>query len=173
MGSSKSNSQRPRPVTASYLRNAALHYLSARAASAAMVRATLTRRAKKRLAVRALSDETKTLIDKAVAELVGLGLIDDARFAASRATTLAAKGLPRNSIGRRLGLKGIAKATVATTAAAAVDDLTQARRYIERKRLGPYRKTAAAHDTQAKDLRALARAGFSYAIARKALADPK
>lgn len=162
-------SARPRPVTASYLRNAAMHYLSGRAASAAMVRATLVRRSVRRLGVRSLEPATLSLIDAAIAELSTLGLIDDGRFAQTRAASLRDRGLSKRRIGLGLKLKGI-DADLATAAQAGIDDLTQARRFAERKRLGRWRHGGADPASRDKDLRALARAGFSYPIAARALA---
>ena len=163
-------SDAPRPVTAAYLRNAAMHYLSQRSASAQMVRQVLSRRAKKRAGVKRLEPEMQQLIDAAVAALVALGLIDDARFAEVRATTLAGRGLSRRRIVAGLAAKGISRETVAATAAAEVDELAQARRYVERRRLGKFRRGGVTEASRARDLAALARAGFSYGIAAKALA---
>lgn len=128
-----------------------------------MVRATLVRRAKRRSDVKTLSAETLGLVEAALAELVELGLIDDARFTEARAASLAHKGLSARRIGMGLRQKGIAR-EAAAAAGAKVDDLTQARRFAERKRLG---RDPARRD---RDLRALARAGFSFEIARAALA---
>ena len=153
---------KPRPVTASYLRNSAMHYLAGRAASATMVRQTLQRRAKRRLAVRALDDDIETLIDKAVIELITLGLIDDAKFAESRAATLVRKGLSRGRIAQGLNAKGLGKEVIATTVGDAIDDLAQARRYVERRRLGANRRGGSSPESRKKDLSALARAGFQF-----------
>jgi regulatory protein len=158
-----------RPVTAAYLHKAATRYVSARSASGAMVRQTLERRAKRRLAVTALDETTLGLIEAVMSDLAKLGLIDDARFAQARAASLAAKGLPGRRIAAVLRAKGVEPDTIAVAGAADVDELAQARRYVERKRLGRHRTGEATAGTHLKDLRALARAGFSYAVAVKAL----
>jgi regulatory protein len=160
----------PRPVTASYLRNAALHYLSGRSANTTMLRQTLERRAKRRLGLRALTDETNQLIAAAVAECVALRLIDDGAFATGRAATLANKGLSKRRIAMGLRQKGLTTEQIAQAIAPDLDELAQARRFAERKRLGAWRSGGATPETRNKDLRALARAGFAYAIATKALA---
>ena len=162
-----------RPVTASYLRKAALHYISGRAASAAMVRQTLQRRAKRRLAVRALEPATVALIEAAIAELLTLGLLDDAKFAEVRTGTLARKGLSRGRIAQGLRAKGIAKETVALAITDDIDELAQARRFVERKRLGSLRRGGSTPESRKKDLGALARAGFGFAVAAKALSQPE
>ena len=160
----------PRPLTAAYLRNAAMHYVSARSASVAMVRQTLERRAKRRLGVRALEREASALIEAAIAELLALGLLDDARFADSRAAALTRKGLPRRRIAHGLRGKGLARDIVEQAVAGDIDELAQARRYIERKRLGPWRSGGATPEARIKDLAALSRAGFGRAVAIEALA---
>jgi regulatory protein len=167
--STKLKSAKPRPVTAMYLRNSAMHYLSARSASTAMLRQTLERRAKTRLGVRQLSEETRALIDKAIADLVALGMLNDATFAQARARSLQGKGFSKRRITEGLRLKGIGGAQAAQAIDPELDELTQARRFAERKRLGAWRRGGATPETRDKDLRALARAGFAYVIASKAL----
>lgn len=163
----------PRPVTASYLRNAALHYLSSRAASVAMVRQTLERRAKRRLIVKSLQPDVQGLIEAAIAELQALGLVDDAAFAGSRASSLAGKGFSKRRIGFGLKQKGLAAETIEAAIDPELDDLAQARRFIARKRLGTFRRGGATPATRDKDLRSLARAGFGFAVAAKALGEPQ
>ena len=160
----------PRPVTVSYLRQAALHYLQQRSASRAMVRLTLMRRAKARLQVRALEAETVADIERALDALVADTLIDDATFARGRKATLAHKGLPARRIAQGLRLKGVDVATIEATLADGIDDLAQARRYAERRRLGPWSRKTDTPEQRRKDLAAMARAGFSYGIASQALA---
>lgn len=162
---------KPRPVTAAYLRNSAMHYLASRAASATMVRQTLQRRVKRRLAIRSLDDDIELLIDQAVVELITLGLIDDAKFAESRTATLVRKGLSRGRIAQGLGAKGLGKEIIATAIGDEIDELAQARRFVERKRLGSHRRGPPTPESRKKDLSALARAGFSFAIATAALRD--
>ena len=160
----------PRPVTASYLRKAALHYISGRAASAAMARQTLQRRAKRRLGVRALDPAIVALIEAAIAELLHLGLLDDAKFAEVRTATLVRKGLSRNRVAQGLRAKGIDKETIEKAVGGDIDELAQARRFVERKRLGQLRRGGITPESRKRDLGALARAGFGFAIAAQALA---
>lgn len=163
----------PRPVTASYLRNAALNYLKQRSASRAMVRRTLVRRATSRLQVRALEPETIAAIDRVLQALCDDGLINDAAFARGRKGSLAHKGLPARRIAQGLKLKGVDAAVINDTLADGIDDLAQARRYAERRRLGPWSRKPQSPEQHRKDLATLARAGFSFAHASKALAPPQ
>jgi regulatory protein len=146
-----------------------MQYLSARAASSAMVRQTLERRAARRLCVRSLDQSTKTLIETAIAELTGLGLVDDAAFARTRAASLAGRGLSKRRIELGLKRKGLARADIEQTLVASLDELSQARRFVQRKRLGHCRTGPQSNETRARDLRALARAGFNYGVSIKAL----
>lgn len=131
----------------------------------------LVRRSKRRLGARSLEPETRELITTAVANLVELGLIKDSQFAELRTGTLTRRGLSKRHIAAGLKAKGLSRETIAGAGVADIDDLAQARRYIERKRLGALRRGGMTSDSRLKDLRALARAGFSMAIAKSALAD--
>jgi regulatory protein len=147
-------------------------YIASRAASTAMLRQTLERRAKRRLAVRSLEPATIADIDAVIGGLVTLGLVDDQKFAAGRAATLANKGLPRRRVAEGLRLKGIAQETIEQVIEPDLDDTTQARRFVERKRLGSFRRGGMTPESRQKDLRALARAGFSFRAAACALDEP-
>lgn len=158
----------PRPVTPTYLRNAALAYLKQRAASRAMLRQTLTRRARLRLQVKSLEPETTQLIENLIEALAADKFVDDATFARGRRTTLQAKGLPRRRIALGLKLKGIEAQTIEATLGDGIDDVVQGRRYAERRRLGPWSRKTVTPDQNRKDLAAMIRAGFSYTVAVKA-----
>lgn len=163
--------RKPRPVTPSYLRNAAMHYLSGRAASTAMLRQTLARRAKRRLDVKSLDEPTRTLIEQAIADLVSLGMLDDVRFAQTRAASLQRKGLSLKRIGLGLEQKGIDKSTASRAVSAGIDDFAQARLFAQRKKLGPWRRGGLDPAKRQKEIQALIRAGFTFSIAAKTLSE--
>lgn len=163
---------KPKPVKAGYLRASALHYLSARSASREMLRQVLERRSKRRLQVKALEPDTLTLISATLDELVELGLLDDQRFAEGRRATLERKGFAKRRIEVGLKQKGLAPETIRAALGDAFDDAAQARRFAERKRLGPWRTRGSAEEHRDKDLRALQRAGFSFTLAKQALVAP-
>lgn len=137
-----------------------------------MVQQTLERRAARRMAVRSLDDTTAALVQAVVDELQELGLVDDVSYAETRAASLAAKGLSRRRIARGLSIKGIAEEAIAKAIPLDVDELTQARRLVARKRLGHLRPDGTTPDMRRKDLAVLARAGFAFAIASRALEAP-
>ena len=138
-----------------------------------MVRQTLERRSKRRLAVRSLEPAMIDMIDVTIAELSKLGLIDDAKFAETRAASLVRKGLSRNRVAQGLRAKGIDKDTIERAVTHDIDELVQARRFIERKRLGSLRRGGLTLASRKKDLGVLARAGFGFAVAVKALSEPE
>ena len=165
---------KPRPVTASYLTNVGMAYLQQRSASRAMVLQVLKRRALRRQMVRVLDAEALALIEATLEKFAAIGLLDDARYAAGRAASLQRKGLPARRIAMGLKQKGLTDETVSAAMAEPLDEFAQARRYAERKRLGRWRMSEPRDDQRTardeKDLRALMRAGFSFSIAKAAMA---
>jgi regulatory protein len=160
-----------RPVTAAYLERAALHYLERYASSAENLRRVLTRKARRRLAPgESLTDEMAALIEEVVARVIRSGLVDDRSYAETRVNSLMRRGASTRAIRTKLLAKGVAGETIATALGAAEpDEFALARRYAERKRLGPWRRPPGP-ETHEKDLAALCRAGFSYRIASAVLA---
>lgn len=165
---------KPRPVTPQYLKNAGMAYLQQRSASRAMLLQALKRRALKRQMVTALDAEVMALIESTLDQFTALGLLDDARYAAGRAATLQRKGLPAGRIALGLKQKGLKPEVIGAAMAEPIDEFAQARRFAERKRLGPWRMSEPRADQRAardeKDLRALMRAGFPFRVAKAALA---
>ncbi len=176
-------------MTLPRLHNIARFYVERYAATAAHVRRVLLRRVAR--AARAHDLEMAALrpwVDEVVAALVKSGAVDDARYAAARARSLRRLGRSPAKIRAHLAAKGVApalvKAVLAETAETADGGdaaLAAAIAYAQRRRLGPFRAFAgdakARRARMTKDLAALARAGFSYDVARQVMAltpsDPK
>lgn len=163
---------KPKPVKLSYLKASALHYLSTRAASREMLRSVLERRSKRRLQVKSLDPEIPALIETVLDEFVQLGLLDDPRYAEGRRRTLERRGFSKRRIELGLKQKGLDAETIRGALAEEVDEAAQARRFAERRRLGRWRKSGATEDRFKRDLGALMRAGFSFGVAKAALAEP-
>jgi len=100
----------------------------------------------------------EAMIDEVVGKLVRLGYVDDARFAAQRVRTLRKRGKSGRAIRAALSRQGI-DPSVADDLIDDGDELEAARAYVRRRRL----------KGGDKDLAKLARAGFSYDVARRAL----
>jgi regulatory protein len=177
----RSRAAGPKPVTARYLENAALHYLERFASSSANLRRVLMRKVA-RSAYGHGSDpaEGGRLVDALIARYLAAGLLDDAGYAAQKAASLQRRGTSRHGIRGRLAVKGVEAEHVAAALerleeSAGESDLAAACAFVRRRRLGPYRPQAARIDQQRKDLAALARAGFGFDVARRVLAaaDPE
>jgi regulatory protein len=139
-----------------------------------MLKRVLTRRAANRMKVQKLEEAAATMIETALDQLVDLGLLNDETYAIGRVSSLKQKGLSKRRVSLMMQVKGLDRQTIAIAIGDELDDLTQARRFAERKRLGPWRSSVSTSlnqpDRDRKDLRILQRAGFPYAIAKAALA---
>ncbi|MGO4706436.1 regulatory protein RecX [Microvirga sp. 2MCAF38] len=160
----------PRRVTAAYLKRAAMAYLERYASSAENLRRVLRRKVETRCRLR---DEDPSeffeMVDEVIATSLRIGLIDDARYAAARVATLRRRGGSTRAIGAKLAAKGVSRAVVADVLEEAEgDDEAAAHAYARRRRLGPYRPGESA-PYRDKDIAALARAGFSFAIVRRVI----
>ncbi len=165
--------RRPPPrLTASYLENAALHYLERFASSRANLRRILLRKVDRSLNAHGGDrDEAAAMADAVIAKLAGLGYLDDGAYAETKARSLHRRGGSLRTIRASLAARGVEAETVAraleTLAEAAPDpDLTAAAALARRRKLGPFRPADKRAEFRARDLAALGRAGFSWEIAR-------
>jgi len=165
----------PRKATPKYLRNSALYYLARYSSSSGHLRRLL--QVKVMRSARAHDtdpEEGAAAIEALIADLLGMGLLDDARYAQERARILHRRGASMRAIRAELRAKGIEaddieRALAALREEAAEPELAAALAYARRRRLGPYRKEDARQDYREKDLAALGRKGFSYELARRVI----
>ncbi|MDR3449648.1 MAG: regulatory protein RecX [Alphaproteobacteria bacterium] len=176
--------QRPPKVpTAQNLANIALYYLARFAASEASLRRVLQnrlRRAAMRLPDFAADKEAQTRLREAIEKIIEghikSGAVNDAAFAETKVRSLRRQGRSRRMIAQKLAVKGIQGDVLQ----AAFDqheeggdaeeiELKAALALARRRKLGPFRKVPADEDRRRKDFAALARAGFSMGIVRRAL----
>lgn len=169
----------PKPMTERRLANIAKFHVERFATTAANLRRVLARRAER--AVRVHGGDRKEVaawIDAVVAKLVKSGAVDDARYAFGRAAALRRLGKGPEKIRALLMAKGVERKLIAAAldATAQTDSgadaaLAAAIAYAKRRRLGPFGAPANDKDARrrkaAKDLAALGRAGFSYALAKR------
>lgn len=102
------------------------------------------------------------------------GLLNDEVYAQGRVRALHRQGHPARAIRARLRAKGVPAELIdeALEALSEEDsdgldpDLEAAILRARRKRLGPFRREADRADRRQRDLAALARAGFSFGVAR-------
>jgi regulatory protein len=178
-------SHRPRrapvPPTPERLHARAMRYLERFATTGAHLRRVLLRRAVRDAAALELDAATvRADVDAVVARVVAAGLVDDRLFAASRARRLNESGRSPVQIRAALLGKGLDERTVAAAWRGLEEDqadpeLAAAKAYARRRRLGPWRAADVRPEHRARDLAALARAGFGYRVARLIVAadDPE
>jgi regulatory protein len=157
----------PRPVNSAYLERAAMAYLERYSSSSDNLRRVLRRKVDKRCRMR--GEETggfHPLIEEVIAKTLRLGLVDDARYAEARVATLRRRGGSARAIQAKLAAKGVDRSIVSAALEGEDGDETAAAHALARRRkLGPYRPGEKGPYRE-KDLASLARAGFSYGIAR-------
>lgn len=164
-------------VTTAALEKAALTYLERYASSVENLRRVLLRRIER--AARAAAPEPaaaerrqgRARVDEVVAVLQARRLLDDGAYAEARVRSLSRQGRSRAGIAQRLAAKGVqagaVEAALAGLAAEGETDLAAALRFAKRRRLGPFRAAGERAARRTRDLAALGRAGFSFAIARR------
>ena len=162
-------------ATATYLRNAALHYLDRYATSSAHLRRLLL--AKVARSARAHGSDPQAgaaAVEALIAEFLDAGVLDDARYAGERALVLFRRGASARAIRGALLAKGVASELIEPAlerlgAEATEPELAAALAYARRRRLGPYRNPEARSAMREKDLAALGRRGFGYDLARRVI----
>lgn len=155
------------------VQNAALHYLRRFPSSSGNLRRVLKRKATRSDAFALIpAAELDAWIEHAVVAASHQGLLDDERYARALAESLHRRGLAWRMIARKLRDKLVAPELIEQIAAhfqadPLGTDLIAAWRLAAKKRLGCFRK-APEHRVQNRnrELAVLARAGFSYAIAK-------
>ena len=169
-------SRPPLPPTPARLHERALRYLERFATTSAHLRKVLLRRAERDAVALELDPTTvRADVDAVVKRVVAAGLVDDRLFAASRTRRLSEAGRSPTRIRAALMGKGLDEQAVAAAWRGLEEDqgdpeLAAAMAYARRRRLGPWRTAEARLEHRAKDLAALARAGFGYRVARLVVA---
>ncbi len=166
--------QRTKKVTADWLERAGLYYLGRFSASEAHFRTVMMRKIQRRLPdgcdVQALHHDW---LDALVEKLKRYDYLNDATYGEARMRALRARGKPLRRIRDDLRHKGVPDDMIANLLNELDDgeghpDLRAAVRYIERRRFGAFAR-AGSEKPYDKQLAAMARAGFSYDIARAVL----
>ena len=180
----------PKKITPKYLKNYTAFYLKRYTTTTMHLKKLLMRRAKRSIAFHGEPEitEAEMMIDDLIRMLSDdMGLIDDERYAESKALSQRRKGQSRRAIVGKLMQKGL-DPDAAHRAISSVDqqmpgrpmtdadqkwhaELKAARRYMARRRITPWgpAEKKADYDAYEKDLARLARRGFSYDIVKTAL----
>lgn len=166
----------PKKITEKYLYNSGLAYLQRFPASTPHFRRVMSRKIDRSCNYH--KDQNRetclTLLESAIQQFERMGLLNDDAYLSGMINSLRRRGLSTQAILSRLGQKGLAQDRVVAAlrghdedSGVANADLAAAVLLTRRKRIGAYRKDSAAD--RAKELAALARAGFGFDIAQKAL----
>jgi regulatory protein len=101
------------------------------------------------------------------------GLIDDRRYAAAMARGLLERGASRQAVKAKLHGRGISTSViddvVRELGTQGGDELSAARALVRKRRLGNLRPEAERRESYRRDLGILARAGFDFDTAKRAL----
>ena len=160
-------------LTENRLMNIALFYLARYESSTEKVRRMLERRLK-RLAFKGeeIPPEAPQWIENVLKKIQEKSYVDDNRYAENQIRSLILQGKSERFICAKLALAGISADQVQTILNAMEStEETLAKRFVERKKIGYLRPRKDRSTFWEKDMAALARAGFSYDIARAALSD--
>ena len=168
-----------RPITAKYLQNAATFYLERYPSTAEGLRRVLNRRvAKAKMTQSPIMENVQQAIAAIVAKFVAAGVIDDKAFAQTKARALHRRGTSSRLTRQKLRMAGVDGDTLDQAMAGLDQELHTDPRQREwqaaaalarRRKLGPYRPQKDRKEKRDRDLAAMARAGFDYALAKKVI----
>jgi regulatory protein len=171
--------KRPKKLSPAYLERAAVFYLERYSSSAENLRRVLDRKARRSMQEYGEPEpaEAAGWISAVLDKLQRNGLLNDQAYAEGRVRRLYAEGKALGRIRQTLAAKGVGKAAIEmalarleTESTSPVSDLPAAVSYARKRKLGPFRTDP---DQRAamrqKDMGALARRGFSHAVAAKVL----
>jgi regulatory protein len=165
-----------RPLDAAAIDDAALSYLNRFDSSVANLRRTLEAKVARALREGVLEDPEplREAIEATLERLSRSGVLDDRRYASTRALSLRRRGDSARAIRHKLREKGVDGAIIDEVLEESDGDvedaeLQAARALVRRRRLGSMRPEAEREGRRERDLAALARAGFSFDVSRRAL----
>lgn len=156
-------------ITAVYLERVTSWYLERRTTSTVRMRELLMERVHRSIAEHGIDlAEAEALVDAEMARLERTRLLDDAQFAADKARSMRSRGASTTRVRAALRAKGIASDTVEALPSEDVDpDWIAARTWARKRRIGPWRTGTADAELRSKEVAKLARAGFSWDLARR------
>ena len=120
-------------------------------------------------------DDAEAVIEGIVAKYVKAGILDDRRFAAHKADTLARRGTSQRRIREKLALARVGRDDVDHAVAglregtAGDSEFAAAVALARRRRLGPFADPAIRRERRDKHLAAMGRAGFALGLARRVI----
>jgi regulatory protein len=160
----------PTPRMLSWARNSTVYRIERRMHTERQLFDAIARKAREKF--EDITDaQVKALADFAVKFAYDNHALDDRAFAEISSRSGMRSGRSKRAVAQRLTRKGVARDTAAE-AVEQMDDLFAAVALARKRAFGPFRKVELDDKRKAKEFSAFARAGFSFDIARKALAMP-
>lgn len=165
----KTGRKKPKKITTEYLHNAGLYYLQRFAASRGQFRSVMLRKIKRSCMEHRDQDyeSCARLVEEIVEKFERAGLLNDELYTRGAVISLRRQGKSKSAILSRLKTRGITASLVTETLSAQDtedSELRAALTVLRRKKAGPFGD----RDNE-KTLAALARAGFSYDTAGRAI----
>jgi regulatory protein len=169
----------PKKITETYLHNAGLYYLQRFAASKAQFTEIMLRKVKKSCLHHKEQEESvcRKMVETLADKFEQSGLLNDDLYAQGQIASLRRRGFSRRAILQKLRQKGLKSEKInekldwheaETENTPSEDgDLNAALTLARRKKIGPFQGEKKTDPKKA--MAALARAGFSYQIARQVL----
>jgi regulatory protein len=163
-------------ITETYLRRVLSWYLERHDAPASHIRRLMMQRVLR--AVRELEqdrEEAEAHLDTVLADFVRMGLVDDRRWTENAIARWRQRGVSERQIRARAAAKGARRDLVDELLAASREEdeadpeRLAALRYARRRRFGPWRRPDSPEDKRRKEMASMARAGFSFGLAREIL----
>jgi regulatory protein len=160
----------PEPLTKLKVEQMALAYVNRFDCTASKLKQHLTQRVRKLGG----DEQAAQWIGELVERYSGSGVLDDARFAKNLASQLTRRGKSSRAISQKLALRGVPSEVASELMTARKQEepgaeLEAALAYVRKRRLGPFRTPEKRDEHRHKDLASLARQGFSFDIAKRAL----
>ena len=162
----------PKKITLGYLENSSLYYLSRFATSAENLKRVMMKKVlRSAMHHGASSEEGKILVEDLIARYLHSGLLDDKAYAKARANSLHDRGNSSRNIQAKLKQKGLKNDDIETALTSLREayenpERAAAIRFAKRRRLGPFQKNQLDDNLRKKQFAIMARAGFSYEIAK-------
>jgi regulatory protein len=155
----------PTPRMLSWARNSTIYRLERRMMTERQLFDAISRKARQKFEDIS-GDQVKALADFAVRFAYDQKALDDVAYAQISTRSAVRGGKSRRMIAQRLSVKGVPKA-VAGLALEDANDLLAAVFLARKRAFGPFRRSGIDEKRKAKELSALARAGFTFEICRR------
>jgi regulatory protein len=154
------------PLDQDALERLALRYVERFATTRSKLGAYLTRK----LRERGWNGEREADVEAIAERLAGLGYVDDAAFALSKARSLSARGYGAGRVGLALRIAGVGEVDGAAAKELAAGQAADAAlRFARKRRIGPFASERPDPKQRERALSAMIRAGHAFALAKSIL----